>query len=524
MKKTKAKRKDIKADIRTDIKTSKTNPYRIDLSARTWYNSPILMYGRSYDEMGKEIMSIDACVEDALEKKNHNAIAKLLLSIKPWKNKRFKKCFENILNTRKDKLINGCDTDTELLNIFNQFPVVEPVLWNSYTYEINDLSDKYQVQTVKKWFAGEILPPREVVIQYALWLSLSVEETNHLLISAGHHALYYVDIYDYIAIYYLKKGNGKVKTLEEVRQIKHTMNRYVELLNNEPEYGKKKASDEILQKVQKKSASKGKKKSEIIWFDKDYCELKDGKVTYHPFKGMKIVYPEKIKQHLEHIIENKKADNIMEEAADHVKLVTNYIRTFNLEEISDEKALDEFMRSNIQLFGEVHYWMLQKLDKYMNDVKAYEKNLSDYEGTFDVDDCGELLENKTNSLLILEAEKIREDSRSALKRNIVTRLLAITADDIAEGESIECRAGSFSDIAVLFDGRKKDKKSVYYYNHPSKTMLLRLLAALGKEDEIGTMMIKAGYWDETADWIIHPGAEKSDYLDASDLMIIYMIK
>ena len=160
----------------------------------------------------------------------------------------------------------------------------------------------------------------------------------------------------------------------------------------------------------------------------------------------------------------------------------------------------------------------------MNDVKAYEKNLSDYEGTFDVDDCGELLENKTNSLLILEAEKIREDSRSALKRNIVTRLLAITADDIAEGESIECRAGSFSDIAVLFDGRKKDKKSVYYYNHPSKTMLLRLLAALGKEDEIGTMMIKAGYWDETADWIIHPGAEKSDYLDASDLMIIYMIK
>ena len=203
MKKTKAKRKDIKADIRTDIKTSKTNPYRIDLSARTWYNSPILMYGRSYDEMGKEIMSIDACVEDALEKKNHNAIAKLLLSIKPWKNKRFKKCFENILNTRKDKLINGCDTDTELLNILNQFPVVEPVLWNSYTYEINDLSDKYQVQTVKKWFAGEILPPREVVIQYALWLSLSVEETNHLLISAGHHALYYVDIYDFIAIYLL---------------------------------------------------------------------------------------------------------------------------------------------------------------------------------------------------------------------------------------------------------------------------------------------------------------------------------
>ena len=45
---------------------------------------------------------------------------------------------------------------------------------------------------------------------------------------------------------------------------------------------------------------------------------------------------------------------------------------------------------------------------------------------------------------------------------------------------------------------------------------------MGREDEIGSMMIKIGYWDK--DWIIDRDVDQCDYLDASDLLIIYMVR
>lgn len=474
----------------------------------------------------ENIINLDDCVAEALLKKNHHAISQLILKIRPWKNRRFLDCFKKIYESGNGMPGRDEEYGKYMVNRLNDLVIIAPALWKSYTYEIKDLSDKYQDQTIKKWFSGEILPQREVIIQYALWLSFSIEETNLLLRSAGYHALYYANIYDIVAIYYLKNNHSVRKSLKEMQQIKHAMNQFVKLLYNVPEYGRKKINDSDAQKIMENichdDAQMGIDKN-VDGSAKDYYEVINGKTIFHPLKGMKLAYPNKMSRQLSHNVLG--SDDVLHEDLknNHGYLVTNYIKKNYFDHISNDDEFASFIKSNISLFGEMHYGLLQNIEMYLKDSRAYEKNLYNYIGSFDADDGGNIIDAK-DGFLIDSADRMLKNQSIANKRNILTMLLSVTKEDLLDGVSKDRRAGAFSDINVLLDGRKEkiDKKSVYYYYHPTKTMLIRMLAALGREDEIGKIMIEAGYWD--VDWIVKSGAENSEYLDASDLMMIYMIK
>ena len=463
---------------------------------------------------------IDICVQAAINENSHGTMAVFLVRTKPWKGKIFaRKFIQMIEKSMKNQgfVFDGINTMVSYIS----------------EYALGLYRQKYQRQTIKKWIDGKILPPREILLQLCLGMLLTEEESNCVLRAAGYPALYFVNALDIVTIYYLRKFHP-LKTLSE-DQFEEVNKGYERVLKLMPEmkiYGKRKYNAEeeqihVIQNMERKKKGKNE-----YYMDSDtgsYYEIKKEKeIVAHPLKGARPAYNRKVR---DYFVDNKK--EFLSETRNNKFDITQYMKTDVEKYMESDKDFFDFIENNIKYLGQIHYGLFQQMSKYLETSDYYKKNVYSYSGTFWPEDEGKILkEENREEEIIYHVEEVFQKKGITDKKNLVTTLLAMEHKHLNRNnnnyhEELLLRgAGSFSDISKYFDGRREknifDGDVKYRYETPSKIQLIRMLIAMGREDEIGSMMIKIGYWDK--DWIIDRDVDQCDYLDASDLLIIYMVR
>lgn len=502
--------------------------------------------------------SIDECVENALESGSHDAMAKLMAENRLWNAMLFSDNLERFMKEKSLEAGQGiCETVDARAAIINGFGILSPTQWYSYGYDTETEQKGYTYAAIKKWVNGESLPPRECILQIGLFMKASVEEANVLLRAAGYHGLYDADISDVIFSYYfIKNGTGQSRckgqtsgethvqkehgekqpwlSVEAFMEIKRKYNKILRLFDSKPDYGTKECKMEEaaipLFLENKTQEQKGRKSIYREDNGEGYYEFHGGKLFYHPFKGTKPVMNDK-----SHHIVSKIKSQILSEADGFFPgtdiFVTDYIRRHLLQNMESEEELFSFLEKNTKFFQGVHYRLLQSMESYLETPEYYKKNIYQYAGTFTPEDEGYLLmpENIIDEMIIGAGECIKKGSTTD-KKKVITTILSMEYKHImfdAYEKVLELKGiGSFSVLPQFFDGRKEtdapDGEKRYQYEHPPKSSLIRMLSAMGREDEMGTMMMQAGYWDR--DWIIEKEPEQCPYLDALDWLMIYMLR
>ena len=472
---------------------------------------------------------INDCIQNALCTNNHNAIAEVFVRKKLWTRTVFAKKLADTIekNMKKQGLI--CNGTEDMTAYIYSFSIVSSDIWGNCIDKRETMDRGYQYQTVKKWISGDIIPSREVVVQLCLCMVLTLEESNNLLRAAGYSALYYMDVLDIVTIYYLKKYNRFHKlSAEQFEEVKNGHNMVAGWMSGANIYGKKqyKATKEQIPVIQAMEKNKKGKKEYYIDSDADiYYEIKNGeKIIAHPLKKIKLAYSHRLvvcaDKNKTHFLEEKKWSGTKENI-EMTAYMTDAVKEY-ME--SDEKFFD-FVKENVTYLGKIHYGLFQQMQEYIEMSNKYEKNIYNYIGDFSIEDEGNVL--KKSGELIFDAKKLLENKGITAKKNIITTLLSMEYKDIKSDYGIDMRrTGSFSYIATFFDGRREknpiDESVKYLYQHPVKINLIRMLIAMGQEDMIGKILIKAGYWEK--DWIAEENMEECEYLDMSDWFIIYMIR
>lgn len=189
---------------------------------------------------------------------------------------------------------------------------------------------------------------------------------------------------------------------------------------------------------------------------------------------------------------------------------------------SDEDFFS-FLESNVTDFGGIYYGTLSLIQKYTHETR-FRKNIYNYTGSFTPEDEGYILKDDSrNGELIVGAESLIGTSDTNHK-NVITSILAMEYVHLKDPDKeLELRRnGSLSALSLITEGRKDRKNKTYQYDIPTKKQLIRLFSAMGQEDEIGRILVRAGYWDR--DWIMEKNAEACDYLSSLDWLIIYTIR
>ena len=68
---------------------------------------------------------------------------------------------------------------------------------------------------------------------------------------------------------------------------------------------------------------------------------------------------------------------------------------------------------------------------------------------------------------------------------------------------------------------KRSYKEVYKMDFTKKMALIKFAIATGREDEIGTYLQLAGYWDK--DFTMIKDAEQKELVDRTDCLILYAL-
>lgn len=481
----------------------------------------------SYEKKG----IINDCVQKALNTNSHEAIADILVQKKLWTGRVFS---GKLLATAKKKMEKQgivCNGTKDVTKYILSFPIIN----DGWGIGINNGKvsiTEYQRQTMRKWIHGEIVPSREAVIQLCLWMALTVEESDNLLRAAGYSALYCVDALDIVTKYYLRKFQGLPKlSKKQFIKVRAGHTKVAGWLPGIDNYGKKQCEVDKKQLQEIRALETKKTKKKTYYIDKSsriYYEIKnEHTVIKYYYKGKKPIYCKKVTGYLGENIKQFIGEGKQKNAKDIA--MTQYMEDVMGKNMGSEEEFFNFVHEHIKYLGQLHYGFLQAMQEYMNTPKYYKKNVYAYTGEFSLEDEGEILEKSSiEGEIIGGAEELLEKDNEKSREDVITKVLSLEYKhlDVLHVESKQIDKGEYSNICNLFCGRKEKNpingEEGYVYNHPNKVKLAKLLIAMGREDEIGKMMKRAGYWDR--DWICEENAEQCDYLDTSDWIIIYMIR
>ena len=295
--------------------------------------------------------------------------------------------------------------------------------------------------------------------------------------AGGHHALYSLDVYDAIAIFYLEKNQNKdLVTKEDVSLILRDIYSVNERL--------------------KKSISDGR-----------------------------FIYKERVRINVNNMIDSFQKNSLEMKTHSTIRL-TDYIKNSLFTENGGSHSFCDHVDEYIEYLGSIHYGIQEKIMAYVQTPEYYKKNLRRWKGSFlaegDGDDIKDLyVKYSENGNWIVETEEqLSHPSSMSILLNAVESIFSMTFNDYGNTEiDYKKRIGERSSFGRIINGRKENG---YHYEHPSKITLLRCMITLGREDEIGSMMVRAGYWDK--DWIYERNAEKCPYLNWTDWIIIFFIR
>ncbi len=270
---------------------------------------------------------------------------------------------------------------------------------------------------------------------------------------------------------------------------------------------------------------------------------------------------EKYRNILQQEKENKK------ESGDTNYLTLLYTDKF-LEEITDIDAFIEsgtIGNSDEWVFAQKRYGYFLKTLQYIKEYEYYMKNLQyaickvsskGYAVTIDgLKKRGKFLDNTSAKFVknIKENKAYEEEKLNRLLPQLLNKIWEIsdaidgkgyTGENVRVGDekkvgrasNVEKRSGEFK-IKHLIEGRdfstrkdyeiesvvenKKDAKA-FEQDLTGKMYVMKLALAAGRENEIGTYLQLAGYWDK--DFTMIKDAEKKELLDRTDCLILYIVK
>ena len=449
------------------------------------------------------------CVEHAIKEGNHTAFAHFFL-----KEERSRKV---ILGKTIKKMIDQQSgipgfSDTEC---YYEAPVIKHNYWRSnefiFTQEnINSKTKgakketntiKYQKQTIETWIDGKAKPKRDVVIQMAICLGISIDDTNKLLHSAGYASLYVLDLVDVCSMFTLRSyvNDYTITPFEKLKTTKEQINKALKacLMNN------------------------------MVTIPVDDFKL----------LGSRKPLGWDIDNEISSI--KKALDGEEIRPADSNITLTSYLTATFKEKFDGTDNIDDFIGFNNQgisvnhAFLQKYYGFLRRTKMFIERTEKYEKNLKytdwalNEQGVNNIDfSAFPITSSYVSSSRNLKKELVRI--------NQIWQIADIVGEDgyeFTNGDDwilAESKYGALTIPAQIIEGRKtksskEENGSVYEMNFGDKLNLMKFAIATGNEDEAGKYLQLAGVWER--DWYedIKKRKELPELLDRSDCLLLYAL-
>ena len=481
---------------------------------------------RYYQSISSENYSgIINCVKYAIENGNHSAFAHFFLQDKYDQKFVFCEQLNALIEQQEGK-------DANIEELWMEAPIIKHWrslsfikywrLLNSFKYPPKDTIDPkstYSKGGKRKWRKGESIPPRDVIVQIGIVLSLTPDETNSLLLAAGESVLYVLDVVDVCSIFALEKYKNnfdidpKTKLIETKKEIDRVLTDY-----------KKQGVPFIESQNAFQIASN---KPFISTIEEDIAKLRG----------------------LLEMKEPDKADRLLSDSIN-TSFLTKYYQGEIKRLIKDNKIADYIKSGNLisTQGNDLHYTNIVFLHKYYGFLKKtrdlllkstnYQKNISKDKDEWDLTIKGftavkNILYEQQNSTLETDLFCTSEVYEKEIKAAIQTVEKILHTTDI--DSHLYPSRGSLSLIRQLAEGRKKNKKNEpqkYQMDLSSHIVLIRFLVATGNEDIIDYYMNLSGMWNKN--WYSEyknayscpleaESLQKDNYLSRADFLILYAL-
>ena len=476
-------------------------------------------YYRQIDD--PEFTTIYDCVNHAIREGNHAAFAHFFLKEERSQSAAFGKVLSQLLEERKK--VNGyCESVCWV-----QAPIIQQNYWRAldfqYTWKniqrtISSKKNKtiaYKIDLEKgkeslqraNWRKGKAIPTRDVIVQIAICLGISLEDTNRLLRAACMPALYVLDVVDVCSMFMIREyeNNYSISPFEKLAMTKEQINKALrECLNN-------KLDTVSIMDVH----LLGSQKPLGMEIDKEISEIKkviEGTTQYRDPNTSITMY----------------LTRLFEDRFNSSKDVDAFFGT--------NQTIPGHSRSTYRAFLQKYYGFLHRTKMFIENTQSYEKNLrySGWKLTADGKDIiasfQRAVGNQGNPYRVTTKKGIQLVDRIWH----IADLVGENGKEFTNGDdwiAIKPFPGALTIPRQMIEGRrinsndtgKKNKSFVYEMNYGNKVHLMKFAIATGNEDQAGKYLQLSGVWE--CDWyeFIKNEKEIPIQLDRSDYLLLYAL-
>lgn len=459
------------------------------------------------------------CVTHAIREGNHAAFAHFFLNEEISRNKVFGRVLSKILDERE--IVDNYDKVKCWINA----PIIQQKYWRALDFEFSSENIKREITDKKKktivygmnldtgkesqqrknWRTGKAIPPRDVIVQIAICLGISIDGTNQLLRAACEPALYVLDAVDVCSMFTIREYENNY-TVDPFNKLKMTKDRINEILR----------------------------------------ECLNNNMSTVPFsnlhflgssKPLGIGIDEEIKE-----LQRALGEDETNEKDTNVSLTTYLTRLFE-DRFKNSNDLASFVgyrpidrgeaRSPYLVFLQKYYGFLHRTKMFIDNTERYEKNMR-YSGW-------SLTADGKNSLTSLQRQSNVENQRinntTVTSKNLrkvdkvwhIADLVGKNGKEFNNGDdwiNFKSMQGSLTIPRQIIEGRKINsgsKHGVYEMDFGNKVHLMKFAIATGNEDEAGKYLQLAGVWER--DWyeVFKKQKEVEANLDRSDFLLLYAL-
>lgn len=453
--------------------------------------------------------TIDSCVAHALKYGNHAAFAKYYFNRVAFRHELFLDKLMNLFNKRE---MLSAEDAYDLLKKFvlNHWKVQKPDYWNSYDTAFDREKDCFYGYSAKDSWLRTSVPSREAVVQLAFYLQLNLEETNQLLMAAGHEVLYVLNLLDAVCIFYLNyyqlEDNKKTPLENRLRSVKELVCQYAK--NN-------KHIDEnqiYISKISAKGQTSKKNNKKLVKDNVISIKMPDV-VAYKSPIGKDI--DERVER-IRNLI-NQTQEHVSEQSYRKDDFYLTHLYNEVISSCNDPNDFESFILNNI--FDYLPYGYLKKRNSMMKG-RLYSKNLYkvSYPLIQNIDHVERIEEWVSNRTLNIDGRDSQRD------RGLYNELKQSSFDDIEEKKYIKIMNGLWNrmdleqdvkiksvgerDVSRFFYGRNiatekgqykvkdQDVKDAFQFIVDDKKSYMKLCIVMGLEDELELFMCLGNYWTE----------------------------
>ncbi len=473
------------------------------------------------------------CVDHAIREGNHAAFAHFFLKRERSRNKVFGNMLSRLLDERKN--VAGYNEK----KCWILAPLIQQNYWRALDFEytqdnifkkISEEKGKtiaYQVdaegwketQQRRNWRTGNAIPTRDVIVQIAICLGISLEDTNRLLRAASLPALYVLDAVDVCSMFMIRENenNYSIDPFDKLAMTKGQINGVLRA-----------CVDRNLATIPFSNVYLlGGEAPLGIEIDKEIAEIKE------------VLEGETSRQAGSEVSTTFYLTKLFEERFNNAIDLDSFLGT-------GQSAID-YSRSTYRALLQKYYGFLHKTKQFMEKTESYEKNLK-YSGW-------NLTADGSDSIRLIESESRVSSHRVDMKEGLqqvdkiwhIADLVGARGKEFREGDdwiTVKQFPGTLTIPRQMIEGRKisatvkaekdktqedkagkekREKSFVYEMDFGDKIHLMKFAIATGNEDAAGTYLKLAGVWER--DWYEYFKKNKEIQvpLDRSDYSLIYAL-